>query len=84
VTSEEAYGKKVDLAVLLPSPFPCSLSVTSSSSSPLGFGIFCCGAVPESTKGCASIRIEETPKEGSSTSLPTLARDRFFFCFVLI
>lgn len=47
-----------------PPPFPRSLLVTSSSS-PLGFGMLCCGTVSESTKGCARIRIEETLKEGS-------------------
>lgn len=62
--TSEAYGKRVDLAVPLPSPLPCSLSVTSSSSPP-GFGMFCCGTVSASTKGCAGIRIEETLKEGS-------------------
>lgn len=45
-------------------PLPRSLLVTFSSS-PLGFGMLCCGTVSESTKGCARIRIEETLKEGS-------------------
>lgn len=52
------------LLCLSPPPFPRSLSVTSSSS-PLGFDMLCCGTVSESTKGCARIRIEETLKEGS-------------------